>query len=79
MSRYDFSSGAGFPLGTKRLALLRRVHAAGGNYHCQRNADHEQSDSLVAIGVLTRDRRKEDVLLITEMGRAYLDQLARAA
>lgn len=79
MSRPDFSNMAGFPLGLKRLALLRRVHGAGGVYSCQRNADFETAPGCIEVGVIAYDGDRRDVLKITALGRAYIDHLARAA
>lgn len=78
MSGYDFTGLAGFPLGPKRRGLLRRVYLASGGYRCQRNVDREIVGGCVELGLIRRDTRDDQVLLITDMGRAYHEQLARA-
>lgn len=66
------------PVGLRGVALLRRIRAADGPYRSERNADAIAWRCLEA-GMLRLDTRDEDVLHLTDKGRAYLERLMRAA
>ncbi|MBD9372095.1 hypothetical protein IB238_05555 [Rhizobium sp. ARZ01] len=65
------------PIGLRGVALLRRVRAADGPYRCERNAD-AIAWRCIEAGMVRLDSRDDDVLHLTEKGRAYLDRLMRA-
>lgn len=66
------------PIGLRGVALLRRVRDAAGPYRCERNADHAVAWRCIEAGMVRLNRRDDDVLHLTENGRAYLDRLMRA-
>lgn len=65
-------------IGPRGLALLRRIRAAGGSYRCERDADREVSGRCAAAGYIVVDRGDADLVMITDAGAAFLDQLMRA-
>jgi len=68
----------GDAVGPRGVALLRRVHAAGGSYRCERNADRDAIGRCARNGCLLIDPRDRDILYITDAGVAFLDRLMRA-
>ncbi|MFC3071506.1 hypothetical protein [Shinella pollutisoli] len=66
------------PLGPRGVALLRRIRFAGGSWRCERNRDRDAAGACEMLGYVCRDRRDEELLLLTDAGAAHLDRLMRA-
>lgn len=67
------------PIGPRAIGLLRNIRAAGGTYRCARNRDRDAAGRCVMAGYVRRDARDDELLHLTDAGRAHLDRLMRAA
>ncbi|MCM5689193.1 hypothetical protein CN221_33490 [Sinorhizobium meliloti] len=65
------------PVGTRCIALLRRVRASGDAYTLIRNVDRDAVVKALAAGFVAWVGQSLDHVRLTERGAAYLDRLAR--
>ncbi|MDX0456884.1 hypothetical protein GOC91_24080 [Sinorhizobium medicae] len=65
------------PVGTRCIALLRRVRASGDAYMLIRNVDRDAVVKALAAGFVAWVGRSREVVRLTARGAEYLDRLAR--
>ncbi|MDX0443667.1 hypothetical protein GOD94_19060 [Sinorhizobium medicae] len=65
------------PVGTRCIALLRRVRASGDACTLIRNVDRDAVVKALAAGFVAWVGRSRDVVQLTASGAEYLDRLAR--
>ncbi|MDX1169847.1 hypothetical protein GOL87_23215 [Sinorhizobium medicae] len=64
-------------VGTRCIALLRRVRASGDAYTLARNVDRDAVVKALAAGFVAWVGRSRDDVRLTARGAEYLDRLAR--
>ncbi|WP_322884769.1 hypothetical protein U8C32_11885 [Sinorhizobium medicae] len=65
------------PVGTRCIALLRRVRASRDAYTLIRNVDRDAVVKALAAGFVAWVGRSREVVRLTASGVEYLDRLAR--